>query len=326
MAVLDRLTELTNAAGLGPCIGLLTLLSSGCSLVLDVDGTQCDSDVDCVGLFGREYTCAASHVCVEQQARVDTPEEDAGMPTNTPDASTGLRPEWECITGPRRTVIPQTNRAITIRFAVTDFVDLMSPPGLMGRACNATDVPCDKPVVEGITPDDEGYLVFGGLPHAWRGYLHITAPGYIDSLVFTNRPYTGDEMPEGPTLLTETSLRSISEGGGEMLDETKGVVLVAIYDCEGNAAEGVRLVQLDATSEERPFYFEGTLPDRDRDFTTISTQLTRSMAPLAVGGYSRVDVGYVTMIGMLETGDEIGRVTVQVRPLTMSIAELNAGY
>jgi hypothetical protein len=33
------------------------------------------------------------------------------------------------------------------------------------------------------------------------------------------------------------------------------------------------------------------------------------------------------MIGVLEaTGDEIARVTVQVRPLTMSIAELNAGY
>jgi hypothetical protein len=169
--------------------------------------------------------------------------------------------------------------------------------------------------------------VYSGLPHAWRGYLQLTAPGYVDSLVFTNRPYTGDEMPEGPTLLTEASLNSISEGGGEELDSTKGIVLVAIYDCDGNAAPGVRLVQLDVNSDERPFYFEGTLPDRDRDTTTISTQLTRSMAPLAVGGYSQVDVGYVTMIGVLEaTGDEIGRVTMQVRALTISIAELNAGY
>lgn len=306
-------------------IGLLALLLSGCQLALDVEGTQCDSDQDCVGLFGREYTCTESHVCVERP--VDAPVEDSGTPSTTPDAQVTLPPEWACIAEPRRMVIPQTNRAISIKLAVTDFVDLMSPAGLTGRACNATDVPCARPVVEGVTPDAEGYLVFAGLPHAWRGYLQLTAPGYVDSLVFTNRPYTGDEMPEGTTLLTEASLRSISEGGNETLDETKGIVLVAIYDCEGNAAPGVRLVQLDATSEERPFYFEGTLPDRDRDTTTISTQLTGSMAPLAVAGYSHVDEGYVTMIGVLEaTGDEIARVTVQVRPLTMSIAELNAGY
>lgn len=325
MAVPGRLTDVRHHARIvGACVGSFALWLAGCQLALDVDGTQCDSDVDCVGLFGRAYACTPSKVCMEAHANVV---EDSGTPGGSPDAQSALPSEWACLDKPPRMVIPQSGRAISIRLAVTDFVDLMSPPGLAGKACNPTDVPCDKPVVEGVLPDDAGYLVFSGLPHAWRGYFQLTAPGYIDSLVFTNRPYAGDEMPEGPTLLTEASLNSISKGGGEQFDPTQGVVLVVIYDCDGKAAPGVRLVQLDATSAERPFYFEGTLPDRDRDTTTISNQLTQSMAPLAVGGYSQVDPGYVTMIGVLEaTGGEIGRVTVQVRPLTISIAELNAGY
>ncbi len=328
MAGLGRLRRLVESAASGETVRALSLVSplllaaiGGCQLALDVEGTQCESDTDCLGLFGRTYVCTDERVCIED---LPAAPEDSGTPS---DASSERPPQWQCLDEPRRTVIPQASRVVSVRLAVTDFVTLTSPDGLIGKACNPSDIPCANPVIANVMPDDEGYLLFPGLMHAWPGFIHLSAPGYIDTLVFTNRPYTGDEMPEGPTLLTEASLRSISQGGGEEIDDSKGVVLVAAYDCDGNAAPGVRIVLEEQDNDEHPFYFQGTLPDRDRETTVISTQLTRSRAPLAVGGYSHVKEGYATMIGVLEaTGEEIGRVTVQVRPLTMSIAELNAGY
>jgi hypothetical protein len=296
----------------------------GCSLVLDVEGEQCTSDDDCVGLFGRDFVCTPQRVCVEPNA--GDGDGDAGMQG---DGGSNLPPEWQCIEEPPRIVIPQQNRSLTLRLAVTDFVDLTQPEGLVGRACNGMDVDCSSPVIEDVVPDNEGYLVFEDLPHGWVGYLELEAPEYLPTLVFSNKPYTVDEMPEGPTLLTLDSLRSITEGGGEMINEDRGIVLLVVYDCLGNPAEGVRLVQEEREGEEpeMPYYFEGSLPDRDRTETIISRRLTRTMNPLAVGGFNKVREGYQTFFGVLaSTGQPIGRVTVQVRPLTMSIAELHAGY
>jgi hypothetical protein len=51
------------------------------------------------------------------------------------------------------------------------------------------------------------------------------------------------------------------------------------------------------------------------------------MVPLAVGGFSHIEPGYVTMVAILdETEDEVGRMIVQVRPFTMTFVEINAGY
>lgn len=297
-------------------IGACLVVVHGCSLVLDVEDEQCASDTDCVGLFGRAYTCNAERVCVER-ASTGGDAGGAGM----------LPPGLACTTEPPRMVAPLSGRKLTLRMVVTDFIDLNVPAGLVGRACNDTDVSCSRPRLEDLTPDDDGYLTFEGLPHGWLGYLQLEAPGYLQTLVYTNKPYTVDAMPEGPTLLTEDDLRSISEGGGERIDETRGIVLLSVYDCEGTPAEGITFIQEDAANEEPAFYFEGSLPDRDRTSTIISRRLTRSGNPLAVGGFSQVRAGYVTLIGVHEaTGQEIGRVSVQVRPLTMTIAELHAGY
>jgi hypothetical protein len=113
------------------------------------------------------------------------------------------------------------------------------------------------------------------------------------------------------------------------VNEDRGIVLLAVYDCDGNPAPGVQLRQEERDGEEaeQPYYFEGSLPDRDRDETIVSRRLTRTMSPLAVGGFNQVREGYQTFYGVLAaTGQPIGRVTLQVRPLTMSIAELHAGY
>jgi hypothetical protein len=305
------------------------LSAEACSLVLDVEGEQCTSDADCVGLFGRGYECTPQRVCIEPM--MSNNNGDSGMPGDGGGGGSGseLPPEWACIAKDPRIVTPIRNRSLTLRIAVTDFLTLEQPEGLVGRACDDRDVDCSTPVIDNVMPADDGYLEFEELKHGWIGYLELEAPGYLPTLVFTNKPYTLDAMPEGPTLLTRTGLESITEGGGEMINEDRGIVLLAVYDCEGNPGEGVRLVQEMRADEqsETPYYFEGSLPDRDREETIVSRRLTSTMNPLAVGGFNKVREGYQTFYGVLAaTGQPIGRVSVQVRPLTMSIAELHAGY
>ena len=96
------------------------------------------------------------------------------------------------------------------------------PEGLTGRACLPTDVVCDPPFIGPIEPDADSYLVFT-LPHAWRGYSVVSAPGYVDSLIYSNRPFIEDNEMPTTTILTARSLRSIARGGNEEIDGTKGI-------------------------------------------------------------------------------------------------------
>ena len=291
----------------------------GCQVILDVEGEQCESDRDCVGLFGRSFVCTADRVCIDE-SDIQAPEEDAGGLPPLPD-------NWACLREPRRMVVPQNGRTVSIRFAVTDFVELTVPEGLTAKACESRDIDCENPVIDNVMPDSEGFIEFENLPHGWQGYSLVSAPNYVDSLIFTNRPYTEDTMPDGPTVLTPKQLMDIAKGGNEAIDMTKGIAILTVYDCDGAAAPGVRFEQDDTENEEPAFYFSSTLPDRNRPSTTVTTQLTRSRVPLAVGGFSHIEPGYVTMVAILdETDDEVGRMIVQVRPLTMTFVEINAGY
>jgi hypothetical protein len=297
---------------------ILMVLLQGCQLALDVEAEQCTTDRDCVGLFGRSFVCTDERVCIEEEVA------DAGMGDSGPAA---LPPAWACIDEPPPPVAPLDGRPIALTIAAVDFITLRVPAGINGRACNPRDPTCDSPLLENVMPNADGFMVFENLPHGWDGYLIISAPDFVDTMVFSNKRYTMDETPEGPTMLKRRTLEAIAEGGGEMLNPEHGIVLISVRDCLGNAGAGVTLVQEDVDNQENAFYFEGTLPDRDRNETIISTQLTRSQAPLAIAGFSEVPQGYLTVIGIhAASGKEIGRVTVSVRSLTMSIAELHAGY
>lgn len=195
----------------------------------------------------------------------------------------------------------------------------------MGSACDLTDVDCESPRLEGVTADS--MLRFDDLPHAFSGYLTVRAPNHVDALVHSNRPFTErDTVVEAPTLFTPSIYAALAEGGGEESDPSKGIVLVSVFDCDGNAAPGVRIEQSDGVDAQSAFYFEGTLPDRDRTVTTVSSTLTSS-ADLALAGFSNVTPGYLSLSAVLDADDEVlGKVLVHVRPLTVTWVELHAGH
>src|SRR5262245_37760048 len=90
------------ASGVIACLAL-----AGCQLALDVDGQQCASDRDCVGLFGRSWVCTEERVCIdgaESPPPADAGSGDAASPMmNRPD----LPENWACLGMPPKVIAPQ---------------------------------------------------------------------------------------------------------------------------------------------------------------------------------------------------------------------------
>lgn len=278
--------------------------------------------VACLALAGcdtDDERCTRGSACAEDV--------DASDPSPAADAAMDAAADAMSVCpGGDANVTPIAGRTVNVRIDATDFADLSVPQGLMASACELTDEDCESPRLDGVTPDP--MLRFDGLPHAFMGYLTLRAPSHVDALVYSNRPFTErDTLVEAPTLFTPSTYAAIAEAGGEESDPSKGIVLVSIFDCEGNAAPGVRIEQSDGGDAQSRFYFEGSLPDRDRTTTTVSSRLTSSMTELALAGLSNVAPGYVSLSAVLDADDElIGKVVVRVRPSTVTWVELHAGH
>jgi hypothetical protein len=116
-------------------------------------------------------------------------------------------------------------------------------------------------------------------------------------------------------------------GGGEMIDMSKGLAILEVYDCDGNAPEGVTFETEGELVTEKAFYFVGSYPDRMQTSTSLSDDLSAVGTQRAVGGFSMVDPGYLTIVATLEsTGDEVGRITMQIKSGWMSYGRMTAGY
>jgi hypothetical protein len=122
-------------------------------------------------------------------------------------------------------------------------------------------------------------------------------------------------------------LADISERGDSVADFNLGVAIIEMFDCDGAAGDGVHLEKLDGT-DEHAFYFDGALPDRELESTTVSSALgVRGGAPRAVGGFNNVEPGYITFEATLwETGELIGEFTAQIRSGYMTYINIYAGY
>src|SRR5687768_7275726 len=230
--------------------------------------------IACLALMGCDTAddrCTDGPACGERADASDAPPvTDAATDAATVD------PAAACPGRDATNVAPMAGQTVSVRVHATDFTDLSGPDALIGSACDLTDVSCESPRLDGVTP--EPMLRFDGLPHAFRGYLTLRAPSHVDALVFSNRPFTErDTLVEAPTLLTASTYAALSAAQAEASDPSKGLVLVSVFDCEGRAAPGVRIERTDGSDAHSAIYFAGLLPDRDRTSTTVSSALTASM-------------------------------------------------
>lgn len=284
----------------------------GCEAWLDVQSPQCKVDRDCVGLFGREFTCGDDGVC-------RAPSHDAGV-------DSGVHPKlpsrWACANEPPTDFVPDPDRSVTVRMDAVDVTTLRVPMNLVSKACNVGDVDCNAPVLSNVRPGTDGFLEYT-VPYGFEGFLTFDAPGFVPSLSYANRPYLANLTTSGPALSSEDSLQDIGSHSGREIDPNDGVLIVEMRDCNDTAGDGVKF---DAIGDQTPFYFDGALPARGLDATTVSNQIAANRESRAVGGFSNLPPGYVTVQARLATNDApLGHLTVQVRAGSFTYIRLYAG-
>jgi hypothetical protein len=310
---------------------------AGCQFLLDVDEKQCEQHDDCLQLIGRGWECGEENVCV--QSEVETPTSGSsgggsGTSAVTPDAGPPppeLPDNWKCLREPKRQIVPNTS-VLDIRFVIVDFVTLDVPEDITARACDNRDPECAAPLAMAERPESDGYMTLENLPHGFNGFIMVSAPRIVTSILYSNRPYHEElEQFEGPSVVSPETQMAIASGGGEMVDPNLGTAILDVYDCNGDAAAGVVYTKEDAL-DEHPFYFVGGYPDRQQEATSLTDQLNASGTPRAVGGFSKVPPGFVILVARLSpdayngADDLIGKVTVKISGQTMAFGRIYAGY
>jgi hypothetical protein len=285
----------------------------GCQVWLDVEGPQCKSNKDCVGLFGRGFSCSAAGICNAPEAEPDV---DAGMKPRVP-------ARWACVNDAELDFIADPDRNVTVRMDAVDLNTLRVPQGLVGAACGPTDVDCTSPIVSDVRPAGDGFFEFN-VPYGFEGFLTFNAPGTVPAMSFSNKPYLDSITTSGPALLTTKSLDDLATHSGHPIAENTGVAILEIRDCSDSAGDGV---SFDNVGDEEPFYFDGALPARGLPATMVSNLLGAGREPRAVGGFSNLPPGYVTFHARLASNDlELTQVTIQVRAGQITYARVYAGY
>jgi hypothetical protein len=312
---IDVLQPLVSGVGML----LIGLTLTGCEVWLDVDTPQCKTSKDCVGLLGRGYTCGSGGVCLKPTVSKKV---DAGADAHK---AAPLPARWACLDQPPEPIAPDRNKTVKVRFDVVDFTTLQPPPQLTADACGPSDVECAQPLLAGVKPDADGFFDLK-LPYAFQGFFKFRAPNIVPAFSYTNRTFTDDISFAGPSLVSPATLMDIAAHSSISVDTTLGVGIIEITDCDGNAADGVHFDNKNAP-DNLAFYFDGALPARDLQATTISTALGAARAPRAVGGFSNLQAGYVTFEAtLLTTGTFVGQVTVQIRNGFMTYMRIYPGY
>jgi hypothetical protein len=290
----------------------MCLALSGCELWLNVDIAQCTTDKRCIELLGLDYTCGPAGTCVSSHVESVTADPGSALPAR-----------WACIDDPPKSYVPKSDKTIHIRMSVVDFATLEVPDALSGDACSPSDVGCDTPVVGDVTASTDGYFDFD-LPYGFQGFFRFTSSSFVPGFMYTNRPWLQSETASGPSMISPKGLKDLIEHAATGDDPSRGVAIIESRDCNDVAGAGV---SFENGRNDQPFYFDGALPSRDLEATTESTVLGAGRERRAVGGFSNLQPGYATFVARLaSTGDEIGKVTTQIRGGYLSYMRIYPGY
>lgn len=288
---------------------LSVLCCAGCEILTDVD-VQCAQSVDCERAFGAGHECGADGFC------------RASVAASPVTAAAPLPPEWSCLERPAAAP-PDMPRAM-VR-AVLDVYDYASARGLKGIgmiACMKTDPACANPTVSRVASDESGAMEFS-VPYGFDGHFELTGEPQLP-LLLSDLPWTETRTVAAP-MLTPAVLSATAVAGGDRYDEERGFVLLAIHDCDGDPAAGVR-VEASAAPGNAAFYFDSALPSRDLGSTRVAV-LGRHGEARAMAGFINVTPGFPTFsVSLAQDGRSLGVITVQVRPGAMTMARFQPGY
>jgi hypothetical protein len=292
----------------------------GCQLLISVDTPQCDTDRDCVSLFGSNYLCGSDGVCIAKNVYGKKTADAAVKTAKTKDDS-----RWECIGEDKESVGAEDGKTVKVSFSVLEFTTKTTPNGLVGKACLLDDLKCESPVVKEVVPDSDDMLTFV-LPHGFDGYFELNASNIMPSVMYRNYPYTDDDSFAGATLISPTIAEMMVSSGKAESDDPNGIVILEVYDCQGDPADGIHFEKMDG-HDDHAFYYNGALPDSNMESTTVNTELGFGRESRATGGFGQVEEGDGTFKATrADTGALFSEFNAYVRGGYITYITLYAGY
>lgn len=226
-----------------------------CSLTVDSDRPQCQSDADCASR-GAAFADAR---CVDSLCVGD--------------------PRWACM---EREVTGTPTGSFSVGMQVTDLVSHAAIAGLRADLCRKVDVVCADPVTT-VDSDAEGKLTFDQVEANFSGYVSLSAEGIVPTLYFFNPPIASNL--EVPSLSLSTPQSRTALLGQLGADTTRGDLLFNVVDCDGKPASGVTFTLSPADTGSIPFYLSSGLPTRNATATDAT----------GYGGFVNVPAGTVTI-------------------------------
>jgi hypothetical protein len=200
--------------------------------------------------------------------------------------------DWSCLDAPERSPSTTGPERVVFSLQVVDIGTGEAKPGLQVRGCGLTDLACEQPVVEPIASDRDGWFRVPLLA-GFTGYLEMTGPGVMSSLIFMSEPFAADSDPSVPALAVSfTTVDALARALGITFDPMLGLVAFRVLDCQGMPAPGVAF---STSGTGTPYYFVGGLP----------TLNVRSTDAQGLGGFVNSAPGLAQVDVLAPSGESI---------------------
>jgi hypothetical protein len=271
-------------------LGTAAAISAGCSVLIDVDGKQCEADADCATRGFANATCE-QNLCVEKIAPVPG---DGGAGGGGGDENPLI-----CET-------PEPNDATTVKFSFAPgfAVAPADPKPFSVKVCVPLDPECEAPIIGPVDVNALEPYEFE-LPKAFNGFFQIENPDTRTGLYYMGRPVNQDTIGWNVTMPSDSTITALGFAAGKQVHLELGVMIAVARDCNLVPLEGAVFEnsELESTPDGLRFYFYQTMPDVNATKT----------GPQGAVGYANLPIGTATLGATAADGTPLTPVAVRLK-------------
>lgn len=318
--------------------------AGGCSFLIEVDEAQCERDLDCraagIGEQCVEGLCVAPGARDQGDGDANTDSDGDGPDAGaTADASAATIECAGAVCEPgelcfEETCLPEDDAqpwlcepaaspdsasstgTVRYRVHVRDFVTDAPPANLRVRACRTNDIDCTDTVASFEAGDDSGDVELE-LPTGFMGFLDVAGDGMLATLYVFTRPVVADQTAKDLQVVSPDTLSVLAGFTGLEADDSRGLVILETFACDGVAAGGIHFAESKGNSV--PFYIVNELPNVE-----VTATVRDEINDIAIGGFLNVEPGFSTFRAMLgEGGPVVAEWNAQVRANTVTYLDLH---
>jgi hypothetical protein len=305
---------------------------SGCSALIDVSDTQCNTNAECVS--AKLGDRCVEHVCVESRASCSGSscnKSDGGTDEDPPSGMCAVDDECgktnpRCMNGScvseeiasrwmcEKQEEPAESGTVHYSFHVVEFISRVAPKNIVAMACKTNDVGCTVPVATFTDTEGTGLVEFD-LPIGFLGFFDVKSDA-SPALSYLTKPVVADTVDRDLQVPAASTVQLLAAIEGFVWEPTKGMALVEAFDCSGTPAGGVQFKESKGTST--PFYIVDHTPNRDASVSVYDMNNN-----VADGGFINIQPGFVTFTANLGVdGPMLGSFNAHVRAGTVTYIDM----